>query len=1086
MLAGRYPSDEFAELRPRLVWDRVDRHAHRPARGAAARRHQRRHDPRPRAVRRLPRRRRRARRARGSASSTRRWSTSRGSATCSRSARRPGGSRTSPTTGCWSRPAPGSAGAAAVLEGRRARPAGRARPGARRVRPRAGRPDAGRGATRAVAGGRARRVGRRQPAGLPRRAAGGHRPRARRPHDRGRAVPRRARRLAGRRALAVRRPGARAVGAGHRGAAARAVRRRRAGDARRRRHRAAAARHRARRRRRPPQAEHRWCFDPDEVEQLVTAEVGGSALFAARFRECAARALLLPRRDPGRRTPLWQQRQRAAQLLAVACDYGSFPIVLETMRECLQDVFDVPGLVGLMRDVEARQRARSSRSRRQQPSPFARSLLFGYVARSSTRATRRWPSGGRPRSSLDPTLLAELLGRRARRLRELLDPDAVAELERASCSGWPTTAGRATLEGVADLLRVLGPLTTAEAVERGATPAWLAELEEARRAIRVRVAGEERWVAVEDAGRLRDALGVPLPVGVPEAFLEPVRDPLGDLVARYARTHGPFTAGRRRRAARPRAGASSTQALRAARAERAGWSRASSGPAAPAPSGATPRCCARCGAARWPRCARRSSRSPAAALAAFLPAWQQRRRPAARRRRRAAGRRAAAGRAVPASALESLVLPARVAGLLPRAARRAVRGRRGALGRARRAARRRRLGRAAPGRRRADLTAARRPTPRRSPPRCTRPLLDALDGGGALFFRQLSDAARRRHRRAGDDRRWSRRCGTSSGPATSPTTRWRRCARWSAAVGGAHRPAGGRRRAVATAAAGRRMPSPHRARRARPAAGRLLPERETDPTRRAARAGRGAARPARRGHPRRGRAPSARRAASPRSTGCSRRSRRPGGAAAATSSRGSAPPSSRVPGAVDRLRAVGASLERAGEDPRAGAGDSPRRPGARRHRPGQPVRRRPAAGRRRGEDASGRAPARAARRARSSCSSTASSALYVERGGRTLLSFTDDAGPAAARGRRPGARRARRAARAPHRRAGRRQRGARLAARPGAGGGRLPRDAAGSAPAGLSAVRDRWWPRPPRSRHGIGRSNHRTSTQRPSLRPTSR
>ncbi len=277
-------------------------------------------------------------------------------------------------------------------------------------------------------------------------------------------------------------------------------------------------------------------FEPDEVEGLVQAEVGGSALFALRFRECAARALLLPRRNPTRRTPLWQQRQRSAQLLGVAAQYGNFPIVLETMREVLQDVFDVPGLVSLMSAVQAR-KVRFVEVETQQPSPFARSLLFGYIGAfmyegDSPLAERRAQA-----LSLDSALLAELLGQAE--LRELIDADALAEVEREVQRLTPERAAR-DLEGVADLLRVLGDLTTFEAVARGATPAWLASLEEHRRAIRVRVASEERWAAVEDAGRFQDALGTALPVGIPEVFLEPVRDPLGDLVSRFARTHGPF------------------------------------------------------------------------------------------------------------------------------------------------------------------------------------------------------------------------------------------------------------------------------------------------------------------------------------------------------------------------------------------------------------------------------------------------------------------------------------------------------------------------------------------------------------------
>ena len=343
-------------------------------------------------------------------------------------------------------------------------------------------------------------------------------------------------------------------------------------------------------------------LDPAEVDGVVTAEVGGSALFAARFRECAARALLLPRRDPGRRSPLWQQRQRSAQLLSVASEYGSFPILLETMRECLQDVFDVPGLTELMTDI-ANRRVRVVEVETATPSPFARSLLFGYVAAflyegDSPLAERRAAA-----LALDQTLLAELLGQTD--LRELLDSAAVESVE-AGLQRLAEDRQVRDLEGVADLLRQLGPLRTDEVLERGGTAHWLAELEAERRLIRVRIAGVEHWAAIEDAGRLRDALGVALPVGVPVAFTEPVADPLGDLLARWARTHGPFhlpTSPTASGWARPSPGSRWAGWPRAV-----GWSRASSVPAARAPSGATPRCCAGCGDARSPRCGRRSSR----------------------------------------------------------------------------------------------------------------------------------------------------------------------------------------------------------------------------------------------------------------------------------------------------------------------------------------------------------------------------------------------------------------------------------------------------------------------------------------------
>ncbi|MGV1010202.1 MAG: ATP-dependent helicase [Dermatophilaceae bacterium] len=288
-------------------------------------------------------------------------------------------------------------------------------------------------------------------------------------------------------------------------------------------------------------------LEPDEVADLVTAQIGGSALFASRFRECAARALLLPRRRPDRRQALWQQRQRAAALLQVASQYPSFPIVLEAVRECVQDVFDVPALVELMRRVQRREVATVA-VETQGPSPFARSLMFGYVAQflyegDSPLAERRAAA-----LSLDPTLLAELLGQGAGvSLRDLLDPQAIAVTEAELQHLAPGRQARDP-EDVADLVRVLGPLGTDEVVrrvdggDRQVVGGWLVDLEAARRLIRVRIGGAERWAAVEDAGRLRDALGVGLPVGIPEAFLAPEPDPLGDLAARYARTHGPFHA----------------------------------------------------------------------------------------------------------------------------------------------------------------------------------------------------------------------------------------------------------------------------------------------------------------------------------------------------------------------------------------------------------------------------------------------------------------------------------------------------------------------------------------------------------------
>ncbi len=282
-------------------------------------------------------------------------------------------------------------------------------------------------------------------------------------------------------------------------------------------------------------------FDAEELDDLVTREVGGSALFAARFRECSARALLLPRRDPGRRSPLWQQRQRAAQLLEVAVKYPSFPMVLEAVRECLQDVYDLPALLDLMRAIERREVSVVD-VETTSPSPFARTLLFGYVAQfvyegDSPLAERRAAA-----LSLDQGLLAELLGRAE--LRELLDPDVLAEVESELQRLSPERRAR-NAEGVADLLRQLGPLNpdeiVARCVDEADVPAWLDMLHASRRIVEVRMAGHERWAGIEDIGRLRDALGVPIPPGTPEAFTDAVADPLADLVARFARTHGPFT-----------------------------------------------------------------------------------------------------------------------------------------------------------------------------------------------------------------------------------------------------------------------------------------------------------------------------------------------------------------------------------------------------------------------------------------------------------------------------------------------------------------------------------------------------------------
>lgn len=333
----------------------------------------------------------------------------------------------------------------------------------------------------------------------------------------------------------------------------------------------------------PPGADL-FLFDPDELEAIVTERVGDSALFASRFRENAARALLLPRRDPGKRTPLWQQRQRAAQLLDVARKYPDFPVLLETARECLQDVYDVPALVQVHRSLQSRA-VSMLEVETNDPSPFARTLLFEYVAEhlydgDAPAAERRAAA-----LSLDPALLAELLGSSG--LRDLLDPAVLVQTQqRLQRTGERYRA--CGVEGVADLLRQLGPLSARElslrlradtaqtaahdvedfgagdfggaedsetyGEESGAhastaeAHALAEELVRSRRAFSFMGAADGSaesqlyYAAVEDAARLRDGLGIMPAAALPTALLEPVAEPLEDLVSRYARTHIPFTA----------------------------------------------------------------------------------------------------------------------------------------------------------------------------------------------------------------------------------------------------------------------------------------------------------------------------------------------------------------------------------------------------------------------------------------------------------------------------------------------------------------------------------------------------------------
>ena len=275
-------------------------------------------------------------------------------------------------------------------------------------------------------------------------------------------------------------------------------------------------------------------IDPDELDELVVTRVPTTSLFASHFRENAARALLLPRRRPGERTPLWQQRQRAAGLLEIASGYPTFPILLETTRECLRDVFDLPALREVLTDVRSR-RVRVVPVETRHASPFAQSLLFGWIAvymyeGDAPLAERRVAA-----LALDRDLLRDLLG--TEELRELLDPAVIAELELELQRLVPARQARHA-DDLHDLLADLGPLDDDEVRARSTTDptAWIDALLAERRVIRV----GPRLAAVEDAARLRDALGLALPAGLPTAFTDPVAHPLDDLAARFARTHVPF------------------------------------------------------------------------------------------------------------------------------------------------------------------------------------------------------------------------------------------------------------------------------------------------------------------------------------------------------------------------------------------------------------------------------------------------------------------------------------------------------------------------------------------------------------------
>jgi len=289
----------------------------------------------------------------------------------------------------------------------------------------------------------------------------------------------------------------------------------------------------------PPDSDW-FLVESAEAMKLVLRQLGATALFAGRFREAAGRALLLPRRRADARSPLWQLRKRAYDLLSVASRYPSFPLLLEAYRECLRDVFDMPSLIEILKEVEER-KLRVHVVETHKPSPFAASLLFSYVANflydgDAPLAERRAQA-----LTIDQEQLREILGETD--LRELLDANAIAEVEEAAQCLAESYRARSA-DGIHDLCLRLGDLSREEVARRVASPELLTQIDRlvrSRRLLEVRIAGERRLIAAEDAARYRDGLGIPLPPGLPTALLEPVAHPVLELVRRYARTHGPFT-----------------------------------------------------------------------------------------------------------------------------------------------------------------------------------------------------------------------------------------------------------------------------------------------------------------------------------------------------------------------------------------------------------------------------------------------------------------------------------------------------------------------------------------------------------------
>jgi ATP-dependent Lhr-like helicase len=412
-----------------------------------------------------------------------------------------------------------------------------------------------------------------------------------------------------------------------------------------------------------PEAEDRiplddLLFDPEEIEEDVVRLLPATALFASAFREASARALLLPRRRPGQRTALWQQRQRSADLLQAAAKHPTFPMLLETTRECLRDVFDVPALREVMTDLRSRT-TKLVAVDTERASPFARSLLFRWIAVYMYEGDAPLAERRAAALSLDRDLLRELLGEEE--LRDLLDPAALVEIE-LELQGLAEGRQARNADDVHDLLASVGDLTDIEVVsrtERDPTP-WIEQVLAEGRAIRVRVAGEARLVAVEDSAALRDALGVSLPLGLPGAFTGPTERPLETLIARYARTHAPFMASQ----AAARLGAAPDRVRAALDALELGG-RVAHGEFRP---GGIER--EWCDVDVLRRLRRRSLAAlrkevepvDAPTLGRFLPAWQGAATPSGRADALVDAIARLQGAAVPASILEHDILPARVQG----------------------------------------------------------------------------------------------------------------------------------------------------------------------------------------------------------------------------------------------------------------------------------------------------------------------------------------------------------------------------------------------------------------------------------------